>query len=150
MIVAVRIRPLQSQPDDNKKLKDKRAWSLEKSGAMDTLVQNGLTRKVDGKSVFHFDSVFDEDTKTPLVYKSIARGMVKAVLCESVKSSDSLCLLLSCSHSDWYLLQLGSTQRYLPMDKRGVVKHIPCRVTGREVVAKRGLFSWSLPIYFGL
>jgi len=83
--VAVRIRPLntssESAPkDDNKKSKEKRAWTVEKTGAMDTLVQKGITRKVDGKSVFHFDSVFDEDSKTPLVYKSIARGMVKGVL----------------------------------------------------------------------
>ena len=82
--MAVRIRPLSTQseesPKNEKKSKEKRAWSLEKSGAVDTLVQTGLTLKVEGKSVFHFDSVFDEDTKTPLVYKSIARGMVKGVL----------------------------------------------------------------------
>lgn len=46
-------------------------------------MQKGITLKVEGKTLFHFDEVFDEDTKTPLVYKSIARGMVKSVLCES-------------------------------------------------------------------
>ncbi|CAJ1969196.1 unnamed protein product [Cylindrotheca closterium] len=83
--VAVRIRPLstvsESSPNnDNEKSKEKTAWALEKSGAMDTLVQKGMTLKVDGKSVFRFDSVFDEETQTPLVYKSMARGMVKTVL----------------------------------------------------------------------
>lgn len=86
-IVAVRMRPLntntEESPKSERKSKDKKAWTLVKSGAMDTLVQKGIARKVEGKSVFHFDSVFDEDTKTPLVYKSIARGMVKGVLSES-------------------------------------------------------------------
>lgn len=47
---------------------------------MDTLTQKGHARKVEGRTVFHFDQVFDEDTKTPLLYKSIARPMVQTVL----------------------------------------------------------------------
>jgi len=81
--VAVRIRPFSTNSEhakDDKRSKEKRGWTLEKSGASNTLVEKGLVRKVNGKSVFHFDSVFDEDTKTPLLYMSIARGMVKGVL----------------------------------------------------------------------
>jgi hypothetical protein len=59
---------------------DRRAWSIEKAGNMYALVQKGAARKVDGRTIFHFDQVFDEDTKTPLLYKSIARPMVKNVL----------------------------------------------------------------------
>ena len=86
--VAVRLKPILDQEtarDPSKspqksKPTDKRAWTLQKSGAMDTLVQKGAALKVEGKTVFHFDQVFDEDTKTPLLYKSIARPMVKTVL----------------------------------------------------------------------
>ena len=102
-VVAVRIRPLntisESSPNnDNEKSKEKTAWALEKSGAMDTLVQKGMTLKVDGKSVFRFDSVFDEDTQTPLVYKSMARGMVKTVLCESYRVPENIShhVMLTC------------------------------------------------------
>ena len=65
----------------NKKKRDsKRAWNLQKTGALDTLVQKGTARKVEGRTVFHFDQVFDEDAKTPLLYKSIARAMVHTVM----------------------------------------------------------------------
>ncbi|KAG7364538.1 kinesin motor domain containing protein [Nitzschia inconspicua] len=82
--VAVRLRPLgdNEKHDDKKKLKnnDKRAWIIEKNGSMETLVQKGHGRKIEGRSVFSFDQVFDEDVKTPLLYKSIARPMVRSVL----------------------------------------------------------------------
>jgi hypothetical protein len=75
------MRPL--APDDPDKLKtkknknvDKRAWNLQNN----SLVQNGTVRKVDGRTVFHFDQIFDEETKTPLLYKSLARPMVQSVL----------------------------------------------------------------------
>lgn len=86
--VAVRIRPLQTDSDSvskssvKKSKSDKPAWNVEKSGATDSLIQKGTARKVQGKTVFHFDSVFDEDTQTPLLYKSIARPMVKTVVCK--------------------------------------------------------------------
>jgi hypothetical protein len=47
---------------------------------MDTRMQRGTARKVEGRTVFHFDSIFDEQTQTPLVYMSIARPMVQSVL----------------------------------------------------------------------
>ena len=53
---------------------------MKKSGALDTLVENGVVRRAEGKSVFSFDQVFDEDAKTPLLYKSIARSMVHSVI----------------------------------------------------------------------
>lgn len=85
--VAVRLRPLvgdneRQQQNDQRKNKpvDRRAWTIDKNGSTDTLVQKGHGRKVDGRTVFHFDQVFDEDIKTPLLYKSIARPMVRSVL----------------------------------------------------------------------
>eukprot|EP00536_Pseudo-nitzschia_multiseries_P012865 jgi/Psemu1/209776/e_gw1.512.1.1 len=47
---------------------------------MVSLTQKGYAPKVEGRSIFHFDQVFGEDSQTPLVYKSIARPMVNAVL----------------------------------------------------------------------
>eukprot|EP00538_Stauroneis_constricta_P000327 CAMPEP_0119545576 /NCGR_PEP_ID=MMETSP1352-20130426/282_1 /TAXON_ID=265584 /ORGANISM="Stauroneis constricta, Strain CCMP1120" /LENGTH=960 /DNA_ID=CAMNT_0007590135 /DNA_START=710 /DNA_END=3595 /DNA_ORIENTATION=- len=89
--VAIRLRPLQdpaandenNNSSSNKRSKSsdvKKAWSLQKSGATDSFVQNGVVRKVEGRSVFHFDQIFEEDTKTPLLYKSLARPMVKTVI----------------------------------------------------------------------
>jgi kinesin family protein 11 len=85
LLVAVRLRPLSddsAKATDKRKNRnaDKRAWTVDKNGGMDTLVQKGHTRKVEGRTVFHFDQVFDEDTQTPLLYKSIARPMVRSVL----------------------------------------------------------------------
>jgi hypothetical protein len=89
--VAVRIRPLppDSEHAVNKSFKksktsDRRAWTLERTGATDSLIQKGATRKVGGRTIFHFDSVFDEETQTPLLYKRIARPMVKTVVCKFV------------------------------------------------------------------
>lgn len=84
--VAVRLRPLQDKelaPDGSgKKSKhgDKCAWNLQRGGGTDSLVQKGTARKKDGHTAFHFDHIFDQDTKTPLMYMSIARPMVKTVL----------------------------------------------------------------------
>jgi hypothetical protein len=84
IIVAVRLRPLLEDPEKENKKKnkkgDKQAWNLDKTGGMDTMIQKGTARKVEGRTVFHFDSIFDEQTQTPLVYKSIARPMVQSVL----------------------------------------------------------------------
>lgn len=80
--VFVRLKPLEEEPSgDNKKSREsKRAWNIQKTGALETLVQKGTARKVEGRTVFHFDQVFDEDAKTPLLYKSIARSMVHTVM----------------------------------------------------------------------
>ena len=43
-------------------------------------MQKGVARKVDGRTLFNFDLVFDEDTPTPFLYKSVAREMVHTVL----------------------------------------------------------------------
>ena len=43
------------------------------------MIQTGMTRKVEGRSVFHLDRVFDEETQTPLVYEGIAKHMVPAL-----------------------------------------------------------------------
>ena len=83
-IVAVRLRPLledsEVPKEKRRKNQDKRALKIEKMGSMDTLIQKGYARKVEGRTVFHFDQVFDEDIKTPLLYKSIARPMVREFL----------------------------------------------------------------------
>mmetsp|Transcript_29307 Transcript_29307/g.79322 ORF Transcript_29307/g.79322 Transcript_29307/m.79322 type:complete len:770 (+) Transcript_29307:261-2570(+) len=79
--VAVRFRPLSKDPERNRKRNaDKTAWNTEKVGAMVSLSQKGYGPKVEGRSVFHFDQVFGEDSQTALVYKSIARPMVSASL----------------------------------------------------------------------
>ena len=93
--VAIRIRPLVDPKDmetehnekdeedaKNKRTKssEDRAWNLQRGGASNTLTQKGVVRKVEGRSVFQFDQVFDEDTLTPLLHQSISRPMVKSVL----------------------------------------------------------------------
>lgn len=82
--VAVRFRPLSIDPEAPKEFKkkngEKRAWNTADAGSMVSLTQNTYGRKVEGRSVFHFDQVFDEAAQTPLVYKSIARPMVHAAL----------------------------------------------------------------------
>jgi hypothetical protein len=82
--VYVRLKPPEEDSGGDhahKKTRDsKRAWNIQKTGALDTLVQKGTARKVEGRTVFHFDQVFDEDAKTPLLYKSIARSMVHTVM----------------------------------------------------------------------
>lgn len=98
MIVAIRIRPIDQEaevpkeeenPEKESKIKksskpskttDKRAWSLHRGGAGTTLSQKGTARKVEGKTLFQFDQIFDEDTLTPLLHQSITRPMVKSVL----------------------------------------------------------------------
>ena len=81
-LVAVRLRPLVEDskgPRKNGK-KSVEAWTTEEVGAMTSLTQKGYGRKVEGRTVFHFDQVFDENAPTPLVYNRIARPMVRAVL----------------------------------------------------------------------
>lgn len=86
ILVYVRLKPPREDekaPSTDKKKKpkvDKKAWNMQKTGALDTLIQKGTARKVEGRTVFHFDQVFDEDAQTPLLYKSIARSMVHTVL----------------------------------------------------------------------
>jgi len=70
--VAVRLRQLRDRQEN-------RSWIVDKTGATTALIQKGL-RKVEDRTIFHFDQIFDEDAKTPLVYKNIARPMVRAVL----------------------------------------------------------------------
>ena len=81
--VYVRLKPQETEGGDDSKNKskgEKKVWTVQKSGAMDTIVQKGPLRGVEGKSLFHFDHVFEEEAKTPLLYKSIARSMVHTVV----------------------------------------------------------------------
>lgn len=83
--MAVRLRPLiddaEKSKEKGKKNQDRRAWKIEQAGALFTLIQKGHARKVEGRTVFSgFFQVFDEESKTPLLYKSLVRPMVKAVL----------------------------------------------------------------------
>ena len=61
------------------KTEKKKTWTTQKSGAVESLSLKGA-RKTEGKTVFNFDQVFDEDAQTPLLYKSIARSMVHTVI----------------------------------------------------------------------
>lgn len=63
-----------------REIEDSKAWGIEFDGKMASMIQKGHSRKVQGRTVFHLDRVFDEDTQTSLVYKSIARPMIPAVL----------------------------------------------------------------------
>jgi hypothetical protein len=56
------------------------AWMTETDGTMVSLIQKGHPRRVEGRTVFHFDQVFDEEVQTPRVYQNIARPMVPSVL----------------------------------------------------------------------
>lgn len=47
---------------------------------MASMIQTGMTRKIEGRSVFHLDRVFDEETQTAKVYEGIAKHMVPTVL----------------------------------------------------------------------
>lgn len=85
--VAIRLRPIDLEAakagEESKKKSssgDKQAWTLSRGGGTDSLVQKGIARKKEGTTAFTFDQVFDEDTQTPFIYKSIARPMVKTVL----------------------------------------------------------------------
>lgn len=82
--VAVRLCPFRENDGGPKKKvresPDVRAWSTETDGAMISFTQKGCTRKIEGRTVFHFDQIFDEETETPLVYQNIAKPMVPAVL----------------------------------------------------------------------
>jgi hypothetical protein len=80
--VYVRLKPQEGGNDDDnkKKSKEKKVWGIQKTGIHDTLVQKGVLLPTEGKSMFHFDQVFDEEAQTPLLYKSIARSMVHTVV----------------------------------------------------------------------
>jgi len=79
--VSVRLCPMPEGAGGPGENLDAGAWSIENvGGEMESLIQTGCIRKVEGRTVFHFDQVFDEKTHTPLVYQSIARPMVPAVL----------------------------------------------------------------------
>jgi Kinesin motor domain len=84
--VAIRLRPQSEDGGNGEKRnrihEDKRAWNIER-GAIggETLVsQKGHARKVDGKTMFSFQNVFDEETKTPTVYKSVCRQLGRNVV----------------------------------------------------------------------
>jgi hypothetical protein len=113
ILVAVRLRPLLEDPEKENRKKhkktDKQAWNLDKTGGMDTLIQRGTARKVEGRTVFHFDSIFDEQTQTPLVYKIIARPMV----------------------------QSGNMPLSLPMGKRGAERRLQCKGMVRSKAVKQ-------------
>jgi Kinesin motor domain len=57
-----------------------KAWNVESIDARDVLVQKGSGRRIEGKNMFTFDGVFQEDHSTSHVYENFARPIVKAVL----------------------------------------------------------------------
>lgn len=132
-VVAVRIRPLQIDSEKTQKGNGKKSqagWNVEKSGATDTLIQKGAVRKVEGKTIFHFDQIFDEDTQTPLLYKSLARPMVKTVVCKYIcywRNFLMVALLPTVHSSQLFFYQMANTPHCLRMDKLEVVKHLLCK-----------------------
>jgi len=72
--------PERPSKEHRKKNVDKTAWNTENVGPMVSLTQKGCAPKVEGRTSFHFDRVFDEDSPTALVYDSIASPMVSGVL----------------------------------------------------------------------
>ena len=79
----MRLCPIWEDPKASRKRRranQDKAWGIEFDGKMASMIQTGMTRKVEGRSVFHLDRVFDEETQTPLVYEGIAKHMVPAVL----------------------------------------------------------------------
>ncbi|CAB9500476.1 Kinesin-like protein [Seminavis robusta] len=94
--VAVRLRPLNplevlaskrnlplisSTPKSNDDAYDSfKAWNVETMDGRDVLVQKGSGRKAEGKNMFSFDGVFQEDHSTSYVYDNFARPIVRAVL----------------------------------------------------------------------
>mmetsp|Transcript_19587 Transcript_19587/g.40298 ORF Transcript_19587/g.40298 Transcript_19587/m.40298 type:complete len:778 (+) Transcript_19587:143-2476(+) len=83
--VAVRLCPIWEGTKGSRKralanTDNNKAWGVEFGGETASLIQKGLSRKVEGRTVFHFDRVFDEETQTPLVYHGLAKPMVPAVL----------------------------------------------------------------------
>lgn len=80
--VFVRLKPLSEEEKEKakkSKKSEKRPWKIEKSGGVHSVSQRG-SRKAEGKTLFHFDEVFEEDAPTPYIYKSMARSMVHTVL----------------------------------------------------------------------
>ena len=91
--VAVRVRPLNAQELKttarsrnvpvhfrHKKVTDPcDAYAWATTGDCTTIIQKGA-RRVDGKSVFHFDSIFEEHATTKQVYDSMVRSIVHGVV----------------------------------------------------------------------
>eukprot|EP00535_Pseudo-nitzschia_heimii_P013724 CAMPEP_0197199360 /NCGR_PEP_ID=MMETSP1423-20130617/33841_1 /TAXON_ID=476441 /ORGANISM="Pseudo-nitzschia heimii, Strain UNC1101" /LENGTH=742 /DNA_ID=CAMNT_0042653215 /DNA_START=107 /DNA_END=2333 /DNA_ORIENTATION=+ len=86
--VAVRFRPLWEASKRPRKLMegdpDVSAWTTERIGSIVSLTQKGCERKVEGRTVFHLDELFDEETHTLQVYQSVALPMVSSVEMESM------------------------------------------------------------------
>ena len=57
-----------------------KAWNIETHDGKDVLVQKGSGRRTEGKNMFSFDGVFQEDHSTSYVYDNFARPIVRAVL----------------------------------------------------------------------
>jgi len=71
--VAVRLCPIFEGSKGSRKRAltsndNNKAWGIEYGKETASLIQKGLSRKVEGRTVFHFDRVFGEETETPLVY----------------------------------------------------------------------------------
>jgi len=82
--VAVRLCPCLEELNGPRKAggisQDGRAWICENEETIRYSILKGLERRVEGHNVFQFDHIFDENIQTSLVYKSVVRPMVPAVL----------------------------------------------------------------------
>ena len=57
-----------------------KAWDIEKNGNGDVMVQRGTGRRNEGRTMFSFDRVFNDNAPTAQVYDCIAKPIVQAVL----------------------------------------------------------------------
>lgn len=81
VLASKRTLPLMSSPSKTDDAYDSfKAWNIEKVDGKDVLVQKGSGRKIEGKNMFTFDGVFQEDHSTSYVYDNFAKPIVKAVL----------------------------------------------------------------------
>lgn len=55
-------------------------WDIDEDGDLDVLIQKGIRSKVEGKSMFHVDRVFEDRDKTELVYSDVCDPIVTAVI----------------------------------------------------------------------
>lgn len=84
MLASKRSRPMMNTSPKSTKSDDAydsfKAWNVERHDGKDILVQKGVARKIEGKNMFNFDGIFQENIGTAHVYENFAGPIVQAVL----------------------------------------------------------------------
>jgi Kinesin motor domain len=55
-------------------------WEVDEDGDLDVLIQKGTRSKVEGKSMFHVDRIFEEQDKPETLYTEVCEPIMTAVL----------------------------------------------------------------------